>query len=909
MSPTNEKLPISARLAREDDDADDDGGDGDDASTTDSSDDCNAESTSRYAPASTAKQGTIKIFVRVRPPHKNSKLNLHTTPGRYYTTLPEQHDASPASPLPRIGFRIPKDVEQGLVNNQKETYDYAFNRVFDQDASQEEVFDHVARDVILSAMEGYNGTIFAYGQTGSGKTFTITGGAERYSDRGIIPRTLQFIFKEIQARSGFSYTVGISYLEIYNENGYDLLDSSRDAKKLEDLPKVRLQEDENQQIHVQNLSNVAVVNEEEALNLLFVGDTNKMIAETPSNPASSRSHCIFIVTITGKRSGEDRMWKSKLHLVDLAGSERTSRTGISGNLFKEASSINLSLHYLEHVIVALHEKAQGRRTHIPYRNSMMTSILRDSLGGNCMTTMISTVAPEDELIEESISTCRFAQRVALISNRAEVNEEIDPRLVIARLKREIIALKAELAIARGEVGDDGDLPEYELERVRKAVEEYLADCSNEITLVFSDARKIKEAYRFMKETILSRNYPAHSLPSKSSPPTISDSAREELKKLEQQLAHRDNEITILVGMINKLKTQLGDAKLLDSKSLSFSSRDETTKAVSDNGKLRNSESRPIGPIQTETSIANPKPQLPPEKAKLFDMFKKEYPGTELIEEQKSALRIKYAEAKRLGETANELRLSIRSAKDILSNPDDGDEENSRIKRELRSAIAVKVSTYKSTYQNLKDLKVEIDHMQHLLEQGRIRLSRAFEMWLQDVHQPAIDRKKLPALVQHTQEESCRQLEQATSAAADVFGNTLPNSIKPNTWIASSNSDRTEAPLFPSSKLPYPSIHNSPYSSASTLCVRPLTPSNAGGAGPGDSAGGNWPGPVAAWSSAALAASPASFIGSRSADAAGRSSGRAHYSTSIGDAGVQSDIDAFYRARASLYHNMQQQPSK
>lgn len=170
-----------------------------------------------------------------------------------------------------------------------------------------------------SSLLGYNGTIFAYGQTGSGKTYTITGGAERYADRGLIPRTLQHIFKRIQHDTHTVYTVHISYLEIYNEIGYDLLDSSRDAKKLEDLPKVTLLEDAEELIHLRNLSMIQANTEEDALNFLFVGDTNRMIAETPSNPASSRSHCIFIITLTSRKEGEDVIKRSKLHLVDLAG--------------------------------------------------------------------------------------------------------------------------------------------------------------------------------------------------------------------------------------------------------------------------------------------------------------------------------------------------------------------------------------------------------------------------------------------------------------------------------------------------------------------------------------------------------------------------------------------------------------
>ncbi|ORX86405.1 kinesin-domain-containing protein [Anaeromyces robustus] len=335
---------------------------------------------------------TIKIYSRIRP-------SKYKVPNRYWIVKPEEDVLNDEKPLPKIGFLIPRSESQGLINNQKEKHEFKFDRVFDKDTKQEEIFDVVAKDVVLSVLDGYNGTIFAYGQTGSGKTFTITGGAERYEDRGIIPRSLQFIFKEIQKRTDCEYSINISYLEIYNENGYDLLDSSREAKKLEDLPKVYLMEDDENRIHIRNLASIPAVNEEEALNLLFIGDTNRVISETPSNPESSRSHCIFIITVVCKRQGHDAIRKSKLHLVDLAGSERVAKTQIGGTLLKEAKYINLSLHYLEQVIIALHEKALGKRQHIPYRNSMMTSVLRDSLGGNCKTTMIATIAVEPELIE------------------------------------------------------------------------------------------------------------------------------------------------------------------------------------------------------------------------------------------------------------------------------------------------------------------------------------------------------------------------------------------------------------------------------------------------------------------------------------------------------------------------------
>ncbi|RYE83752.1 MAG: hypothetical protein EOO65_03445 [Methanosarcinales archaeon] len=198
--------------------------------------------------------------------------------------------------------------------------------------------------------------------------------------------------------------------------------------------RVALMEDEEGNVHLKNLSMHPASSEEEALNLLFLGDTNRAIAETPMNMASSRSHCIFTISVESRQEGSSTVRRSKLHLVDLAGSERVHKTQASGQLFREATHINKSLHFLEMVIVALQEQRKGTRTHIPYRNSMMTSVLRDSLGGNCKTTMIATINPEPEHTEESISTCRFAQRVARVQNSAIVNEETDPVILIRQVR-------------------------------------------------------------------------------------------------------------------------------------------------------------------------------------------------------------------------------------------------------------------------------------------------------------------------------------------------------------------------------------------------------------------------------------------------------------------------------------------
>ena len=195
--------------------------------------------------------------------------------------------------------------------------------------------------MIDDCFEGYNGTIFAYGQTGSGKTFTITGGAERYSDRGIIPRTLSYIFSQAAKDTSTKTKVNISYLEIYNESGYDLLDENHASKNLYDLPKVGMYEDKEGHFKMTNLSVHRAQTEEDALNLLFIGDTNRVVSETPKNDASTRSHCIFIIQLESQKLGSDVKRVSKLHLVDLSGSERVHKSGVEDKTtIQESKYIN-----------------------------------------------------------------------------------------------------------------------------------------------------------------------------------------------------------------------------------------------------------------------------------------------------------------------------------------------------------------------------------------------------------------------------------------------------------------------------------------------------------------------------------------------------------------------------------------
>ncbi|GIL50863.1 hypothetical protein Vafri_6849 [Volvox africanus] len=391
----------------------------------------------------------IDIYLRIKPVQRAStRLAFDTTENK-------------------IKFVIPRNEAAGLVTNRRGHFEFRFNGILTAEAKQDEVFERVARPAVMGAMSGYNGTIFAYGQTGSGKTFTITGGPERYVDRGIIPRSISAIFSEISKRADQQFTVHISYLEIYNNEGYDLLDAEREIKAMEDLQQVHLGEADDGTVSYRNLSMYRANNEEEALNLLFLGDTNRTISETPMNMASSRSHCIFTIHVEGRKVGEDLVRRSKLNLVDLAGYQRVPKKGVDRTTHREAKYINLSLHYLKQVIIARQEKAMGmNRPHIPYRNSMMTMALKDSLGGNCRTTMVATVNSAQDQLDESISTCRFAQRVAMVRNTVLLNEELDPSLMIRRLKQEVRELKEEIRLLKGEEEERGPLTPDEITRLQ-----------------------------------------------------------------------------------------------------------------------------------------------------------------------------------------------------------------------------------------------------------------------------------------------------------------------------------------------------------------------------------------------------------------------------------------------------------
>ncbi|XP_067297021.1 kinesin-like protein KIF16B isoform X1 [Pseudorasbora parva] len=351
-------------------------------------------------------------------------------------------------------LKIPDGVTGDSVRERAKTFTYDFS--YDSSdckntsfVSQEKVFKDLGTDVLKSAFEGYNACIFAYGQTGSGKSHTMMGIP---GDLGLIPRICEGLFSRISGmtrRDEASFRTEVSYLEIYNERVRDLL-----RRKLAKTYNLRVREHPKEGPYVEDLSKHLVQNYSDVEELMEAGNINRTTASTGMNDASSRSHAIFTINFTQAKFDAEMPSEtvSKIHLVDLAGSERADATGATGVRLKEGGNINKSLVTLGNVISALADLSQeGGNSHlkkkqvfVPYRDSVLTWLLKDSLGGNSKTIMIATVSPADINYGETLSTLRYANRAKNIINKPTINEDSNVRL-IRELRAEIARLKALLA--------------------------------------------------------------------------------------------------------------------------------------------------------------------------------------------------------------------------------------------------------------------------------------------------------------------------------------------------------------------------------------------------------------------------------------------------------------------------------
>lgn len=320
--------------------------------------------------------------------------------------------------------------------------------------------------------------------------------------------------------------------------------------------KVQLGEAFDGEVFLKNCAERQVSSENDALSLLFWGNNNRIVCETACNLESSRSHCILTVNIETRQPGSEAVRRSKLHLVDLAGSESVKKTNAQGLLLQEACNINLSLHYLEQVIVAL----QKHQDHVPYRNSIMTSLLRDSLGGNCDTSMIATINPHPSHTPEAVSTCRFAQRVAMITNCARVNESVDPQVLIRKLKRDLAQKEQQLEFYRGKEKQDssveGPLSESEREYCKEKVDIFLAagdDAEGQLPL--SDPREVWGFFQTLRDYVNDlRNTSGAGVVQETldvSTKGAGDGGDGAVVQMQQELAAQQSEIQYLQGMLGQ----------------------------------------------------------------------------------------------------------------------------------------------------------------------------------------------------------------------------------------------------------------------------------------------------------------------------------------------------------------------
>ncbi|KAI3753210.1 hypothetical protein L2E82_25256 [Cichorium intybus] len=325
---------------------------------------------------------------------------------------------------------------------------FTFDHVACETIDQENLFKMVGQPMVENCLSGYNSCMFAYGQTGSGKTHTMLGEINNLEikpsqNRGMTPRIFEFLFSRIVAEEGsrknerLTYNCKCSFLEIYNEQITDLLDPSS--------TNLQLREDVKKGVYVENLTEYEVHSVGDILRLLSQGSANRRVASTNMNRESSRSHSVFTCVIESRweKDSTSNLRFARLNLVDLAGSERQKSSGAEGERLKEAANINKSLSTLGHVIMVLVDGANARTRHVPYRDSRLTFLLQDSLGGNSKTMIIANVSPSISSAIETLNTLKFAQRAKLIQNNAVINEDASGD--VEALQHQIRLLKEELA--------------------------------------------------------------------------------------------------------------------------------------------------------------------------------------------------------------------------------------------------------------------------------------------------------------------------------------------------------------------------------------------------------------------------------------------------------------------------------
>lgn len=459
------------------------------------------------------KSENIKVVVRCRPLSKTEKE-------KKFFEIIKMNESTNTVNL----SKTPDDQEPKV---------FSFNSVYANNATQQFIYDDCARPIIDSVLEGYNGTIFAYGQTGTGKTYTMEGKIDIEEEKGIIFHAFDHIFAHISTVKNIQFLVRASYLQIYMEDVCDLLGDPLKKLHVRQL---------NGDVTVLGLSSHIVKNPKEILDVLRKGSKNRATGATAMNNQSSRSHSVFTIII--EQQNEDGRTKvGKLNLVDLAGSERLGKTEATGKRAIEGTKINQSLFALGNVISAL---VTGSK-HIAYRDSKLTQLLQDSLGGNAKTVMVATLGPASFNYEETLSTLLYATRARDIKNVPKINE--DPKdALLGQLKSQIDELKRKLEEQNAEKNSDG-VSVGDTQYMKTIEEEH----RKKLSKLMAEKNMNEEERRKMKEK-LDAEYEK------------SKRTKEESNQLKEKIAQMEQSVLVGgVNLVDKAKQQQEEIRAHQSK--------------------------------------------------------------------------------------------------------------------------------------------------------------------------------------------------------------------------------------------------------------------------------------------------------------------------------------------------------
>ncbi|XP_060950278.1 kinesin-like protein KIF9 [Limanda limanda] len=682
--------------------------------------------------------GNVGVFVRIRPTANFAQGLMECLPDGQTVNIYHRRDSKKTA---------------DFIKGQPNSWSFRLEGVL-QDVSQEEVYDRVCHPVVQGAFDGYNGTVICFGQTGAGKTYTMTGSTKAYKQRGFIPRALQQVFQEIEKRTDFSFSVQLSFMEIYNETLLDLLSpvSPQQDSASSSSRGLMVTEEPGRGVVIKGLSLHPVFSEEDALDMMFEADMNRITGSHALNRNSSRSHCIFTLHIEcrSRTLSEAKYVTSKLSLVDLAGSERLGKTGSEGQMLKESTYINKSLSFLEQTILAL---ADRRREHVPFRQTKLTHALKNSLGGNCNTVLVANVYGEAEHLDETLCTMHFARRMKNVKIQPAVNEHMNPALQVKKLQKELLTLKEEMSIhntlLNKQCVEHEPLSEAQLAEISTEVQSYLDGSLMEITVI--SIRQVEAVFAQFKLALQKQEQKVAicntcSLTKKDQ---VTSDAKDDGRggtddadgggsaatQSQKQTRRATTATTKAKKSKDKLSTTQGEGSPSSRKRCESSSRKQNSSQTSEK-ELDSQE--PDAQIQEAQPAEPPQPESPPTRSEWFEDFKVG-PGSKIsniLKENKAVLMERQSLVRQLTEEINAVKGEIDAVMSTLLQHKQmraaQEDEYPADEEEPDADLLLQISELKTLYRQrhvvLHDVKAEVNYCEHLVHQCRVRLVSEFETW-------------------------------------------------------------------------------------------------------------------------------------------------------------------------------------